>query len=35
MREESFEDLRYFTAPELAAAGVDDGFPRLEPRVMR
>ncbi len=35
MRSDSFEDLRFFTAPELAAAGVDDDWPRLEPRVMR
>jgi type II secretory pathway component GspD/PulD (secretin) len=35
MRAEGFEDLRYVSAPDLAEAGVDDGWPRLEPRVMR
>lgn len=35
VKSESFEDLRWVSAPELAAAGVDDGWPRLEPRVIR
>ncbi len=35
MRAESFEDLRWASAPVLAEAGLDDGWPRLEPRVIR
>jgi hypothetical protein len=35
MRASSFEDLKYASKGDLAAAGVDDGWPKLEPRVMR
>jgi type II secretory pathway component GspD/PulD (secretin) len=35
MKAENFEDLRYASTAELAEAGLDDGWPRLEPRVMR
>jgi general secretion pathway protein D len=35
LRSASFEDLRYLSAPALAAAGVDDGIPVVEPRVIR
>ncbi len=35
MRAESFEDLRWASAPAIAAAGVDDSWPKLEPRVIR
>jgi len=35
MRSATFEDLNYASGRELSAAQVDDGFPRLEPRIMR
>lgn len=35
MRASSFEDLRYASGHDLAAAKVDDGWPRLEPRLIR
>ncbi len=35
MRSASFEELKYTSGRDLAAARVDDGFPHLEPRVMR
>lgn len=35
MRSSSFEDLKYTTESELAGVGVEDGLPKLEPRVMR
>jgi len=34
-RDELFEGLKYASARELGAAGVDDGTPALRPRVMR
>ncbi len=34
-RADGFEGLKYVSGRELEAAGLDDGFPRLEPRVMR
>ncbi len=35
MRSGTFEDLKYTSGRDLADARVEDGFPRLEPRVMR
>jgi type II secretory pathway component GspD/PulD (secretin) len=35
MRSPTFEDLRFATEHELAVAGVDDGWPKLEPRWIR
>jgi len=35
MRSATFEDLKYASGRDLAAASVDDGFPRLAPRIMR
>ena len=35
LRSRSFEDLRYVSQPVMAAAGIEDGWPVLEPRVMR
>jgi type II secretory pathway component GspD/PulD (secretin) len=35
MRSATFEDLKYASTRELQAARVDDGFPRLAPRIMR
>ncbi len=35
LRSASFEELRYMSRPALAAAGVDDGLPVVEPRVIR
>ena len=35
MRASGFDDLKYVSKSDLAAAGVDDGWPKLEPRVMR
>jgi general secretion pathway protein D len=35
MRAAGFEDLRYTSKRELDAVGLDDGFPKLEPRVIR
>jgi len=35
LRNGSFEDLRWLTARELHAAELDDGWPVLEPRVIR
>jgi general secretion pathway protein D len=35
LRSTSFEDLRYLSAPALATAGIDDGVPVVEPRVIR
>jgi len=35
MRSTSFEDLKYVSANAAAAARIDDGFPEVEPRVIR
>jgi general secretion pathway protein D len=35
LRDAAFEDLKYLSREPLAKAGLDDGWPRLEPRVMR
>ena len=35
LRDARYEDLRYASAPALAAAGVEDGLPVVEPRVIR
>jgi type II secretory pathway component GspD/PulD (secretin) len=35
MRANGFEDLKYASQRETELAGVDDGWPKLEPRVMR
>jgi general secretion pathway protein D len=35
MRSSTFDDLRYATTPELAAAKLRDGCPTLEPRMIR
>jgi general secretion pathway protein D len=35
MRSQSFEDLKYESGEIMAAVDVDDGWPKLEPRVIR
>jgi type II secretory pathway component GspD/PulD (secretin) len=35
MRGATFEELRYLSDADLAAAGIDDGLPELEPRIIR
>ena len=35
LRSQSFEDLRYVSAGDLAAAKLDDGWPKVQPRVIR
>lgn len=35
MRSATFEDLRYASGKDLALAKVDDGWPKLEPRLIR
>jgi type II secretory pathway component GspD/PulD (secretin) len=35
MRGTTFEELRYLSDVDLAAAGIDDGLPELEPRIIR
>jgi general secretion pathway protein D len=35
MRTHGFEDLKYTSRRELDAAGLDDGLPTMEPRVIR
>jgi general secretion pathway protein D len=35
LRHEGFEDLKYLSDRESLAAGVDDGWPKVEPRVIR
>jgi general secretion pathway protein D len=35
LRSATFEDLRFLSAPDLAAVGAEDGWPRLEPRIIR
>jgi len=35
LRQNNFEDLKYISDQGVAAAGIDDGWPVLEPRVIR
>ena len=35
MRSSTFEDLRFASKRDLALADVDDGWPKLEPRLIR
>jgi hypothetical protein len=35
MQDENFESLRWASQPLMAAAGIEDDWPRLEPRVIR
>ena len=35
MRSTSFEDLRYISARAIDEAGIDDGWPKMEPRIIR
>ncbi|NOT31699.1 MAG: hypothetical protein HOP15_14725 [Planctomycetes bacterium] len=35
LRSASFEDLRYLSAPALAAAGIENDLPVVEPRIIR
>jgi general secretion pathway protein D len=35
MRHNGFEDLKYLSATDRAAAGVGDGWPQVEPRMIR
>ena len=35
LRQERFEDLRYLGATDLAAARVDEGWPKVKPRIIR
>jgi general secretion pathway protein D len=35
MRAQGFEDLKYYSRRDLDVAGLDDGWPELEPRVIR
>jgi general secretion pathway protein D len=35
MRATDFDDLKYASEADLAAAKLEDGFPRVEPRVIR
>jgi len=35
LRSSSFEDLKYHSRADLETAGIDDGWPRLEPRVIQ
>jgi general secretion pathway protein D len=35
MRASSFEDLKYASQADMASAEIEDGWPKLEPRVMR
>jgi general secretion pathway protein D len=35
MQDEMFEDLRWVSRPAMTAAGIEDGWPKLEPRVIR
>lgn len=35
LRHDGFEDLKYLSRPALFDAGIDDGWPVLEPRVIR
>ena len=35
LRHDGFEDLKYLSGIELGEAGLDDGWPVLEPRIIR
>jgi len=35
LRSQTFEDLRYVSAGELAGAKLADGWPRVQPRIIR
>lgn len=35
LRSATFEDLRFLSALDLAAVGAEDGWPKLEPRIIR
>jgi type II secretory pathway component GspD/PulD (secretin) len=35
LRNEGFEDLKYISDVDVQAAGLDDGWPTVEPRVMQ
>jgi type II secretory pathway component GspD/PulD (secretin) len=35
MRSATFDDLRFASSQDLAEANVDDGCPRVEPRIIR
>ena len=35
LRSQTFEDLRYISAGQLAAAKIDDGWPKVQPRIIR
>jgi general secretion pathway protein D len=35
LRSQSFEDLRYLSEKQLAAAAVDDGWPKVKARITR
>jgi general secretion pathway protein D len=35
LRQQSFEDLKYISDLDVAAAAVDDGWPVVEPRIIR
>jgi len=35
LRSSTFEDLRYLSGPAMAAAGIDDDLPVVEPRIIR
>jgi hypothetical protein len=35
LRSESFEELKYASKKDLEGAKVDDGWPKLEPRLIR
>ncbi len=35
LRQRGFEDLKYLSDQDVLAAGVDDGWPKVEPRVIR
>ena len=34
LRHESFADLKHLSARDVDAAGIDDGWPKVEPRVI-
>jgi len=35
LRHNSFEDLKYLSVQDAAAMDVDDGWPKVEPRIIR